>query len=107
MLSLSDNQKIGVILVTLGCLFLCLGILLFFDAGLLAIGALSALAFTQWVQIARSGGARTERQDTAPVVDVHPRHIVARSRRYGLGLLRPALCTLQETFFFYSVSLLS
>jgi len=35
---MSDNMKIGVLLVSLGFLFLFLGIVLFFDAGLLAIG---------------------------------------------------------------------
>ena len=40
MISLSDNQKIGVGLTTLGVVFLSLGILFFFDAGLLIIGNL-------------------------------------------------------------------
>ena len=35
---LSDNQKVGMLLTGLGCLFLLLGTLLLFDAGLLAIG---------------------------------------------------------------------
>lgn len=35
---LSDNTKVGVILVSLGFFFLFLGVVLFFDSGLLAIG---------------------------------------------------------------------
>lgn len=38
MVWLNDQQKIGVGLVSLGSLFLVLGILLFFDAALLALG---------------------------------------------------------------------
>lgn len=39
MMGLSDNAKIGILLIALGFLFLSLGVLLFFDAGLMAIGA--------------------------------------------------------------------
>jgi hypothetical protein len=42
LLNLSDNVKIGILLVTLGGCFLALGVLLFFDAGLLTIGARDA-----------------------------------------------------------------
>jgi hypothetical protein len=35
---LNDNHKIGILMVGLGFLFLFLGVLLFFDSGLLAIG---------------------------------------------------------------------
>ena len=35
---LSDNMKIGILLVSLGLLFLTLGVMLFFDSGLMAIG---------------------------------------------------------------------
>lgn len=38
MFSMSDNTKIGTLLVALGFLFIFLGVLLFFDSGLLAIG---------------------------------------------------------------------
>ena len=38
LLNLSDNVKIGILLVTLGGCFLALGVLLFFDAGLRTIG---------------------------------------------------------------------
>jgi hypothetical protein len=38
MLQVSDNAKIGILLVSLGLLFLSFGVLLFFDAGLMAIG---------------------------------------------------------------------
>ncbi len=34
----SDNQKVGMLMVALGLLFLALGVVLFFDAGLLTIG---------------------------------------------------------------------
>ena len=44
MMGLSDNAKIGTLLVSLGFLFLFLGVLLFFDAGLMAIGACRLLA---------------------------------------------------------------
>ena len=37
---LSDNKKIGTFLAALGALFMCLGVMLFFDRGLLAIGNL-------------------------------------------------------------------
>lgn len=40
----SDNRKIGIGLVGFGSLFLALGILLFFDRGLLALGNLLLLA---------------------------------------------------------------
>ena len=42
MLGLSDNAKVGTLLVSLGFLFLFLGVLLVFDAGLMAIGACRA-----------------------------------------------------------------
>ena len=38
MLNITDNQKVGILLVSLGLLFLVLGVLFFFDAGLMAIG---------------------------------------------------------------------
>lgn len=38
MMGLSDNTKIGILLISLGFLFLFLGVMLFFDAGLMAIG---------------------------------------------------------------------
>jgi len=38
MMMMGDNTRIGVLMVGLGLLFLFLGILLFFDSGLLAIG---------------------------------------------------------------------
>lgn len=38
MMGLSDNAKVGILLIALGFLFLSLGVLLFFDAGLMAIG---------------------------------------------------------------------
>lgn len=41
MMGLSDNTKIGVLMISLGFLFLFLGVLLFFDAGLMAIGEAS------------------------------------------------------------------
>lgn len=41
---LSDNTKVGIVLVGLGFLFLFLGVLLFFDAGLLTIGNALLLA---------------------------------------------------------------
>lgn len=41
---ISDNTKIGVLMVGLGVLFLFLGIILFFDSGLLAIGNILFLA---------------------------------------------------------------
>lgn len=41
---MTDNAKIGVLLVGLGVLFLFLGVLLFFDPGLLAIGNILFLA---------------------------------------------------------------
>ena len=37
-MGLSDNAKIGILLISLGFLFLSLGVMLFFDAGLMAIG---------------------------------------------------------------------
>eukprot|EP01089_Gocevia_fonbrunei_P001011 TRINITY_DN10969_c0_g1_i3.p1 TRINITY_DN10969_c0_g1~~TRINITY_DN10969_c0_g1_i3.p1 ORF type:complete len:115 (+),score=5.11 TRINITY_DN10969_c0_g1_i3:121-465(+) len=40
MLSLSDNQKIGILLTGFGLFFTVFGVLLFFDRGLLAIGNL-------------------------------------------------------------------
>lgn len=40
MFGFSDNQKIGIALSAFGCFFLMLGVLLFFDRGLLAIGNL-------------------------------------------------------------------
>ena len=43
-LGLSDNTKVGIALVGLGFLFLFLGVLLFFDAGLLTIGNALLLA---------------------------------------------------------------
>lgn len=46
MLSVSDNRKIGTGLLALGGIFLFLGVLFFFDAGLLAIGELFALGLT-------------------------------------------------------------
>lgn len=42
--SMSDNMKIGILMVALGFLFLFLGMLLFFDAGLLTIGNALLLA---------------------------------------------------------------
>jgi hypothetical protein len=36
---LSENQKIGVGLIALGAFFVFLGVVLFLDAGLIAIGA--------------------------------------------------------------------
>lgn len=36
---LSENQKIGVGLISLGAFFVFLGVVLFLDAGLIAIGA--------------------------------------------------------------------
>ena len=44
LLSLSDNVKIGVLLLSLGGCFLALGVLCFFDAGLLTIGNALLLA---------------------------------------------------------------
>jgi hypothetical protein len=41
---MSDNMKIGVLLTGLGFLFLFLGMILFFDSGLLAIGNILFLA---------------------------------------------------------------
>lgn len=38
MFGLSDNSKIGILCCSLGALFILLGVLFFFDAGLLAIG---------------------------------------------------------------------
>ena len=35
---LSDNQKVAIVVIGLGALFLMLGVLLLFDSGLLAIG---------------------------------------------------------------------
>ena len=40
MMQITDNQKIGILLISLGLLFLLLGVLLFFDAGLMAIGTI-------------------------------------------------------------------
>jgi Got1/Sft2-like family len=40
---LSDNMKIGVLLVSLGFLFLGIGVVLFLDAGLMAVGNLLLL----------------------------------------------------------------
>eukprot|EP01128_Nolandella_sp_AFSM9_P012053 TRINITY_DN8917_c0_g1_i1.p1 TRINITY_DN8917_c0_g1~~TRINITY_DN8917_c0_g1_i1.p1 ORF type:complete len:137 (+),score=18.08 TRINITY_DN8917_c0_g1_i1:157-567(+) len=40
---LSDNQKIGAFLTAFGALFTILGVMMFFDRGLLAIGNLSFL----------------------------------------------------------------
>jgi hypothetical protein len=56
LLNLSDNVKIGILLVTLGGCFLALGVLLFFDAGLLTIGARDA----------RPNGARERHRVPAP-----------------------------------------
>ncbi|KAJ8604662.1 hypothetical protein CTAYLR_006529 [Chrysophaeum taylorii] len=41
---MSDNQKIGTTLLFMGVLFLCLGVLLFFDRFLLSIGNIMFLA---------------------------------------------------------------
>jgi len=37
-MALDDNQKIGIGLIILGLVFIILGVLLFFDAALIAIG---------------------------------------------------------------------
>jgi len=44
MLSVSDNQKIGILLTAFGIFFTTFGVLLFFDRGLLAIGNLLFLS---------------------------------------------------------------
>jgi hypothetical protein len=41
---LSDNQKIGVGLITLGMAFVVLGVIMFFDASMIAIGNVLFLA---------------------------------------------------------------
>ena len=41
MLSVSDNQKVGILLTAFGIFFTSFGVLLFFDRGLLAIGNVS------------------------------------------------------------------
>jgi hypothetical protein len=41
---ISENVKIGTVMVSLGFLFLALGVMLFFDSGLLAIGNILLLA---------------------------------------------------------------
>ena len=40
----SDNTKIGTGLLFLGCIFLCLGVLFFFDSAMLALGDILFLA---------------------------------------------------------------
>ena len=42
---LNDNQKIGVGLISLGLLFIVIGILLFLDAALMAIGTYNVFLF--------------------------------------------------------------
>jgi hypothetical protein len=37
-MALDDNQKIGIGLIILGLVFIALGVILFFDAALIAIG---------------------------------------------------------------------
>ena len=41
---LEDNQKIGVGLICLGFMFICLGVIMFFDSALIAIGNILFLA---------------------------------------------------------------
>jgi hypothetical protein len=43
MINVSDNAKIGILLVSLGFLFMTLGVVLFLDAGLMTIGNLLLL----------------------------------------------------------------
>jgi hypothetical protein len=63
---MSDNAKIGTLLVSLGFLFLFLGVLLFFDAGLMAIGACAARCLAgRALRGVRGRGRDKEDQDTA------------------------------------------
>ena len=49
-MELTDTQKLGAGLGGFGVFFLLLGILLFFDTGLLAIGNLFCIAGTVWLK---------------------------------------------------------
>lgn len=42
-MAIDDNQKIGIGLICLGLLFIALGVMLFFDTSLIAIGKLCLL----------------------------------------------------------------
>jgi hypothetical protein len=69
MMGLSDNAKIGILLIALGFLFLSLGVLLFFDAGLMAIGACRR---TTAGRAARTG--TSARDGTGAAIRSHRRH---------------------------------
>jgi Got1/Sft2-like family len=52
---ISDNTKIGTGLLFLGCIFLCLGVLFFFDSALLALGdILFLIGLTLTIGISRT-----------------------------------------------------
>lgn len=78
MMGLSDNAKVGILLIALGFLFLSLGVLLFFDAGLMAIGASCLLSH---LPPRRSPGLPSARSAVSPSSRMSAAAVGARAPR--------------------------